>query len=97
MRVSDECLLHLARLLEKGKLYIKHPYTCSVVIYFPLGSKIHTGIVTSVVEGEAGIITRVWGVTYIDSDKVLRCTDIHTSYYGESVALNKLLDKLKLI
>lgn len=91
----DKCSCRIAQLLRERKLYIKQPYRCLAQHYFVNYNTPLSGVTVSTVEGEAGMLSRAWGIVFIDVDKPQRCTDIHTSYYGESVALGKLFKELK--
>lgn len=98
----DRCIYSIDKLLSEQKLSLKFKDISPQVYYANhtiAGAKLCSGICVSTVEGEAGLITRAWGIAFTNADYPLRCTDIHTSYYGESVALDKLfreLEKTKL-
>ena len=89
------CTEIIERCLAANKLYIKFPYTCKAQFYFAQGITINTAIVLSSREGKAGPITRAWGIVFTDPDRPIRCTEVHTSYYGELMVLNKLLVELQ--
>lgn len=93
----DKCVHHIEQLLRQRRLYIRNPYRCQAQHYFAAGLPVYSAIALSTVEGEAGVITRAWGMVFVDPDKPLRCTDVHNSFYGESVALGKLLRELDAI
>lgn len=95
--IFDRCVYTIEKLLREQKLKLPPPICSTPHFWFASGRKIHSGIVISTVEGEAGSITRAWGIVFVDVDRPQRCTNIHTSYYGESVALGKLLDELEKI
>lgn len=86
----DRCVSRVEQLLARRKLRLKTYYNEFPQNFFVRERKIYGGIIVSNSEGEAGIITRAWGIVFINPDDTFRCTDIHTSYYGESVALGKL-------
>ncbi len=92
----DRCVYSIDKLRASHKLSLKPIKACPASINAFDG--LCSGIAVSTVEGEAGLITRAWGFVFIDCDSPMRVTDIHTSYYGEGVALDKLwreLEKLK--
>lgn len=91
----DRCVYTIEKLLGERKLHIQPPIATKPHLWFADGRQIHSAITISTVEGEAGSITRAWGIVFVDPDKPQRCTMIHTSYYGESVALGKLLTELE--
>lgn len=94
----DRCVYSIEKLLTDKKLSLKS-VDCTPQTYFVnhtiTNTKICSGIAVSTVEGEAGMITRAWGIAFTNPDYPLRCTDIHSSYYGESVALDKLWRELE--
>ena len=87
----DRCVYSIDKLRAEHKLSLK-----PIIVEQSLNasSKLCSGISVSTVEGEAGLITRAWGFVFINCDNPIRCTNIHTSYYGESVVLEKLLREL---
>jgi hypothetical protein len=100
----DRCVYDIDKLLSEHKLQVNLPLVvCTPQIYYAnhiiAGAKVCSGICVSTVEGEAGLITRAWGIVFTNPDYPLRCTEIQSSYYSESVALDKLwreLQKIKL-
>ena len=95
MRMFDTCSMLLDKLLRERRLFIKsHIRGLRAQDYFACGLPLHTGITVSTVEGEAGLITRVWGVVFIEPTRPQCCTDIHSSYFGEAQALNRLHEEL---
>jgi hypothetical protein len=98
MRNDDmlqRCQAKLEQALLNRQLYVRASYLCKAQSWFVSTAKIHTGITISTIEGESGPITRTWGILFIEADKPLRCTEIHSSFYGESVALRKLLQEIE--
>jgi hypothetical protein len=93
--IFDQCVSTIEKLLSERKLKIVAPISARPQHWFAEGRQIFSGITVSTVEGEAGIITRVWGIVFVDPTNVKCCTNIHTSYYGESFALQKLLKELQ--
>jgi hypothetical protein len=55
------------------------------------------GIALSNTESKDGPVSMCWGILFTDPDRSARCTQIHTSYYSESVALEKLLQEIQYI
>lgn len=94
--VFDRCVSLIAKRLTERTLNIKHPYICKAQHYFAQGTQPVSGIIVSTVDGQAGPITRAWGIVYVNTEYPVRCTEICTSYYGESVALEKLYRELSL-
>lgn len=94
--IYNNCSYRLEQLLREHKLKIKTPICEPPQRWFAWNKHIYTGIVISTIEGEAGIITRVWGVVFVDNDKTFRCTDVHTSFYSDSIALEKLSRELNV-
>jgi hypothetical protein len=88
----DRCVYAIDKLRTNGRLSLK-----SIIAEPALGApcKVCSGISVSTVEGEAGLITRAWGFIFTSPDKPMRCTDIHTSFYGEGVVLDKLWRELE--
>lgn len=81
--------------MRKSEIYDKCVYEIEqALLWGKFGRFECSGVVLSLTEGKAGSISRAWGVVYNDPDKPQRCTEIHTSYYGESVALEKLLKEI---
>lgn len=95
--IFDRCAYTIDKLLRERKLRIQPPISTKAHVWFAEGRIVHSGITVSTFEGQAGFITRAWGTVFVDPDRPQRCTSIHTSYYGESVALGKLLDELEKI
>jgi hypothetical protein len=50
--------------------------------------------INSVTETKEGLVSRAWGFLFDDPDRTARCTEVHVSYYGESVALERLLKEV---
>ena len=89
----DRCVYQIDKLRTDRKLSLKP------IIPDSAPGKLCSGISISTVEGEAGLITRAWGFVFTSVDKPMRVTDIHSSFYGEGVVLDKLwreLEQLKL-
>lgn len=79
--VYDRCVYEIQKATLSGK--------------FPnMNSHKSSGIFLSSTDGEAGPISRAWGCVFTDTDELVRCTEVHTSYYGESVSLEKLLKEI---
>ncbi len=81
--IYDKCVFELEKAYLSGKL--------NSLLTKGTNS---TAVVLSVTEGEAGPISRCWGVVFKDPDTTTRCTEVHVSYYGESVVLEKLLKEI---
>ncbi len=91
----DRCVFQVEELLKKRKLRLLTRQKQVAQHYFTSNYGIHSGISVSTVETEVGFITRAWAFVFVDVDHPLRCSEIHTSYYGESVALGKLWVELE--
>lgn len=86
----DRCFSAIEALRLAKKLPIR---TCATAN--KQRTKLCSGIAVSTTDGEAGLITSAWGFVFLSIDHPMRCTEIHTSYYGETVALGKLWQELK--
>lgn len=93
--LHNQCVELIQQALLDRKLAIKHPNWCKAHQWFAAGTTPATAIVVSDSEGKAGVITRVWGIAYVDIDRPVRCTDVHCSFFGTNAALQKLLRELK--
>jgi hypothetical protein len=85
----DRCITSLEVRLNERKLS-RHK---APPAYYA-NAQISVGIALSTIDGEAGTITRAWGFIFNNPDYPLRCTDIHSSYYGEAIALDRLFKEL---
>lgn len=87
--VFDRCIYSLTEALKTGKIKTKWLTDKGGQTCF------HAGITVSSSMGEAGPISRAWGIVFNSPDRPLRCTQVHVSYYGESVVLSKLLEEIE--
>ena len=94
-----ECISLLDKLLREGKIdtftLLKTRNKAGERLNATIKSNNCSGIVISRADGESGIFSRVWGIVHINPDEVLRCTQIHSSIYGDAIALGKLYRELK--
>lgn len=82
--------------MRKSEIYDKCVYEIEqALLWGKFGKFDSSGVVLSVTEGKAGPVSRAWGIVYNDPDKPERCTEVHVSYYGESVAFGKLLKEIQ--
>lgn len=92
--IQIKCSTLIAMLLEKKKLRIREPIFACPHSYFA-GKPIQSGISSSSIIGEAGLLYRVWGFVFVSPDQPLRVSRVHTSYYSEDAALHKLRAELE--
>jgi hypothetical protein len=78
--IYDRCVAELQKALSSGK-FGRARYKSS-------------GVALSVTETKEGLVSRAWGFLFDDPDRTARCTEVHVSYYGESVALERLLKEV---
>ena len=88
----DRCVFFIDKLRTEHKLSMK-PIQPNVALTAP--NRLYSGIAVSTVEGEAGLVTRAWGFVFTNPDSPMRVTDIHSSFYGEGVVLDKLWRELE--
>lgn len=88
----DRCVYFIDKLRAEHKLSLKSVQS-NIALKAP--NKLCSGIAVSTVEGEAGPITRAWGFVFTSPDNPMRVTDIHSSFYGEGVVLDKLWRELE--
>lgn len=89
-----KCNLYLTNAIKSKKIKLPPPICEIPQRWFVSNKLINTAICITHTEGNAGLITQAWGIVFVNVDKPIRCTEIHTSFYTDESCLNKLLKEL---